>query len=343
MPGRTDGQPPLRFVFMGSDPIALPALDWLRGAFTDWEWSAIYTQPDRPHGRGMQLQANPIKQWAAGRGVPVRQPERCADDEVAWLQAAGVDLILVMAYGQLLPRALLAIPRCGVLNLHASLLPALRGASPIHTAVASGLPVTGVSLMRIVPRMDAGPVYDQQSFAIEADDTTPVVSHKLANACVPVLQRCIGGVVAGTIQPVDQDLALVSYCRMLTRDDGLADFSLAARAVYDRLRAFQPWPGCAFACDGVMLKVGSARVLACELVAELAAAVPGTLRVLDGRVVVRCGSDALELLAIQRPGGRMLPTPEFLRGFRFPDPCRIDCPPATPLVADQPFRRKAAG
>ena len=152
---------PLKLVFMGSDPIARPLLDWLVGEGRAFgRIAAVYTQPDRPAGRGQKVEPGPISRWAAGQGLPVRQPAKLDQDECAWLAAEEADLVLVMAYGQILRDEFIALPRLGTLNLHASILPRFRGASPIQTAVACGERETGVTLMRIVKRLDAGPVAD---------------------------------------------------------------------------------------------------------------------------------------------------------------------------------------
>jgi hypothetical protein len=174
---------PLKLVFMGSDSIALPLLDWLTGeGSVTTRLLAIYTQPDRPTGRGQKVEPGPIKQWALAHGVPVRQPEKLSDEERTWLAAQQADVGLVMAYGHILREAFLATPRLGTLNLHASILPKYRGASPIQTAVVCGERETGVTFMRVVRQLDAGPVADVERVA----DYIAVLDHGVLRACCPV-------------------------------------------------------------------------------------------------------------------------------------------------------------
>jgi methionyl-tRNA formyltransferase len=304
---------PYRLVFMGSDPIALPLLEHLRTqSAVPAELVGVFTQPDRPRGRGMKLQPNEIKQWATTHGIPLRQPEKCGPEDEAYLRAEGIDLVLVMAYGQLLRRSLIAVPPQGVVNFHASHLPKLRGASPIHTAIATSQPETGVSLMRIVPKMDAGPVCDVESFPIPPQAQAPEVIEKMAAACVPLLERNLGALCDGSAVFVEQNHSAATYCRKITKDDARLDFFQPAQRLHDHIRAFQPWPGAQLDLETQVLKIGSARIV------PAIGGTPGTLFVEHSRVYVQCKDDALELLALQRQGGKMLPTSDFLRGYELP-------------------------
>src|SRR5438552_15991675 len=183
---------PLRLVFLGSDPIALPFLNWLVGEGSSIaKIVAVFTQPDRPTGRGQKITANEIKVWAFGRGHAIFQPEKLTEDVRLQLAALNADLALVMAYGHILRDDFIATPRLGTINLHASILPKYRGASPIQTAIASGESETGVSFMRIVRRLDAGPVADVERIPIERLDTVIDIEAKLARACLPLLARTL--------------------------------------------------------------------------------------------------------------------------------------------------------
>jgi methionyl-tRNA formyltransferase len=317
-----------RIVCMGSDPIALPMLAALwRDPPVPLDWRGVFTQPDRPAGRGQHLRANPIKAWARAAGLPVRQPERCGPDDEQWLTAERVDLVLVLAYGQILKRGLLAIPPLGVLNLHASLLPAYRGPSPIQAAIARGDTRTGVSLMRIVPRLDAGPVADTEAVPIAPNAQAPAVTDALAAACVPLLRRTLPALVAGTLTFVEQDEARATYCRLISKDDAGLDFHCPARVLHDRIRALQPWPGARLPLDGgETLKIGAARP------APALAGTPGTVRRSADAIFVVCGDGALELLALQRPGGRMLPAADFLRGHPLADGQHVQSTPMRDLL-----------
>lgn len=324
----------MRLVFMGSDPIALPLLEAVaetcrRGT----DLCAVYTQPDRPHGRGMHLQANAIKQWAVARGVPVRQPEKCGAEEAGWLAQQGVTQILVMAYGQILRKSLLAVPPLGVINFHASLLPRLRGASPIHTAVALGLPQTGVSLMRIIPALDAGPVADAEPVPILPDDTSQGVAAKLAVASATVFRRNWDGLCSGELQFREQDPAEVTYCRIIDKADAHLDFAAPAVALVNRIRALQPWPGTSFPHGGCEVKVLRARA------ADGVNAAPGTVVDIDNGLRIACGQGSLVAQVLQRPGGRPLEAAAFLRGWSLRLGDCLASRPMRPLESPNPFDR----
>lgn len=303
----------LRLVFMGSDAIALPLLDWLVGeGRAQVEVVAVFTQPDRPVGRGQKVAANAIKQWAQARGLPVHQPEKLTAAESATLAAYDADLALVMAYGHILRDAFIETPRLGTLNLHASLLPRYRGASPIQCAVASGDRETGVALMRIVRELDAGPVADVERVPIAPLDTALEIEAKLAAACVPLVARGLPALAADTLRFVDQDHAAATFCRRLTKADGVLDFTASAAVLAARINGLFPWPGTRVPMNGQDVKLS----LAEAAMSTPAGAAPGTVLGLhDGALAVATGEGTLRLLKLQRPGGRMLTAAEFLRGF----------------------------
>lgn len=320
---------------MGSDPIALPFLRDAREKMGEpMEWVLVFTQPDRRAGRGMKTQPNEIKEWAEGEGIPVRQPEKCGEADVAALREAGVDVVIVMAYGQLLRRSLLEAVPLGVLNFHGSLLPQLRGASPIQTALAEGFTATGITLMRLVLKMDAGPVADTERVSITEETDHFSLRAALAEACVPLWRRTVEALAGPGLRFVEQDPAAVTYCRRLKKEDAYLDFALSAVVLERRIRAFRPWPGSLIRHEGVDLRVGAARL--CEGVALKAE--PGTVLRLDGAPAVACAEGWLRLDALQRPGGRMLPAAEFLRGFALPEGTLLERIEAAPLVARAPFR-----
>jgi len=328
----------LRLVFMGSDAIALPALNWLAGAGGEvTEVVAVFTQPDRPVGRGQQVQANAIKQWAMARHLPVFQPEKIGPAEREGLAAWQPDLTLVMAYGHILRPDFLATPRLGTWNLHTSILPAYRGASPIPTAIACGETQTGVSLMRLVPELDAGPVADVARVSIDPLDTASELEGKLAQACVPLLTRVLQRLVAGTQDTTEQDVSRATYCRKLEKTDGVLDFSAPAATLAARINGLMPWPGCSVAIGGQTVKLGLADVCSqIDSKPHLAGTVLGADT--DG-LLVATGQGVLRLRRLQRPGGRMLSAAEFLRGFPVADGTRLPSHPMPPLVAPEPFAR----
>lgn len=301
----------VRTVFMGSDPIALPLLDCLQ-AQDDLQLHAVFTQPDRPRGRGMKLQPNAIKAWAQSAGVQVLQPERCAKADAAWCQREGVQLILVMAYGQILRKSMLSVPALGILNFHASLLPAYRGASPIESAIANGELETGVSLMQIVPQLDAGPVLDVERVPIAPDANAAQLRADLATACVPLWRRCWPAIRNGNARFVPQDDAAVTYCSVLSKEDAWLDFARPAVDLANRVRAFHVWPGSCFRVKDVVYKVGAAHADPAQHSCK-----PGTL--LCGKDILRiaCAQGFLHILQLQKPGGKMLPIADFLRGHTF--------------------------
>ena len=300
---------------MGSDAIALPLLNWLvKEAQMDVSVSAVFTQPDRPVGRGQKVVPNAIKTWAEARGLPVLQPEKLTETVRLEFAEFGADLALVMAYGHILRDEFIVTPRLGTLNLHASILPKYRGASPIQTAIASGETETGVSLMRIVRKLDAGPVADIERVPIERRDTALEIETKLSQACVPLVARALPRLLAGELIFAPQDETQVSFCRRLSKEDGTLDFHASAAELAARINGLYPWPGCAFDIADTRVKVGLAEAEAGT--ENDSGGKPGESLGSDGASLrVATGHGVLRLLRLQRPSGKMLDAPEFLRGF----------------------------
>jgi methionyl-tRNA formyltransferase len=322
----------LKTVFMGSDPIVLPLLECLHARHADTlELVGVVAQPDRPHGRGLKMCENPVKAWAAAHGIATRQPEKPGAAEVEWLREVGCDLLLVMAYGHILSDALLAAPRLPPLNFHASLLPELRGASPIETAIATGRAETGVTLMRIVKRMDAGDILDVEKVPIAQKDTRASLAEKLAAACVPLVERALVGIHEGRFDFHPQDDSRATYCRILTKDDAALDFRSPAQELHDRCRALHIWPGTVFDLGGQRIRVGSAEVIP----SQEAAAAPGVVVGNAGSLDVATGRGILRIRSLQRPGGKMLPAADFLRGMPIAVGTSID----SPVLASPPLER----
>jgi len=329
---------PLRLVFMGSDPIALPLLEWLAGeGSTIAQVIAVFTQPDRPVGRGQKVTANAIKTWAQSRTLPVFQPEKLTEEVRLQLAALQADVALVMAYGHILRDDFIVTPRLGTLNLHASLLPKYRGASPIQTAIVSGESETGVSLMRIVRKLDAGPVADVERVPIEKLDTALEVEAKLAAVCVPLLTRTLPKLGDGLLMFVPQADSSATFCRRLVKEDGGLDFAALASVLAARINGLFPWPACSVDLGGQRVKLGLADA---EPAGTVASAVGTVLGVDQGALRVATGTGVLRLLKLQRPGGRMLPTVEFLRGFSIQDGAIIPSESMRSLVAHEPFKAR---
>lgn len=331
----------LKIVFMGSDAIALPALDWLAGEGSALgRIVAVFTQPDRAAGRGQKVQPNAIKQWALARGLPVHQPQKFGEPDRAILASHAPDLSLVMAYGHILRQPVIDTPRLGTLNLHASILPKFRGASPIQTAIAAGERETGVSLMRIVLALDAGPVADVERVPIGTHDTGTEVEAAMARACVPLLARTLPRLAAGTLTFVEQDHARATFCRRLEKSDGALDFARPAAELAARINGLIPWPGCATEFAGQPLKFGLAEV--CHPGGDNPAAAGTVVGATEAGLDVACGEGVLRVRRLQRPGGRMLAAGEFLRGSPIPAGTVFPSRPMAPLVAAEPFPRPRA-
>jgi len=309
----------MRIVFMGSDAIALPMLNWLVGEGSGASVVAVFTQPDRPVGRGQKVQANAIKLWAQSHGIPVHQPEKLREPELALLAGYGADLALVMAYGHILRDAFINAPRLGTLNFHTSLLPKYRGASPIQTAVANGERETGVTLMRIVAALE--------------------VETKLAAACVPLLARALPRIADGAQEFREQDHAAATFCRKLEKADGSLDFGRPAAELAARINGLFPWPAATVEIAGQSIKFGAA-----EHGHESSdkGGAPGCVLGADAEgLLIATADGVLRVLRLQRPGGKMLAAGEFLRGFPVADGTMLVSSPMPPLVAAQPFPRKA--
>ena len=326
----------LRVVFLGSDAIALPALHWLtsetgRGVA---QVVGVFTQPDRPVGRGQKVQPNAIKMWALERGLPVRQPEKLTDDVRREFSALSPDVGLVMAYGPILRDEFIATPRLQMLNLHTSILPKFRGASPIQSAIASGERETGVTLMQIVRQLDAGPVAEIERVPVDSLDTALDVEAKLAAASAALVERALKKVAAGTLRFTAQDDAAATYCRKLEKEDGALDFGASAATLAARINGLFPWPGCATEINGQLVKLGLADVAVAH-VASASAGTPAAGVVLGqdaNGLLVGTGDGVLRLRRLQRPGGKMLGAAEFLRGFPVTAGTQLPSRPMTALV-----------
>lgn len=318
-----------RIVFMGSDPIALPMLEAIRdGRCGPVEVIAIYTQPDRPRGRGKKIAANEIKRWALEKGIPVFQPERMRKRDRLDIEAMEADAIVVMAFGHMLSQALIDTPAKGIWNLHTSLLPKYRGASPIQCAVASGERETGVSLMKVVLETDAGPVLDVERVNIGKLDTALDIDHALGQASVPLVERNLVSILEGTANAVAQDESLAIHVRKLTKADGELDFSTPAKALAQRINGLFPWPGSRFVWNGTSVKLGLA-----DYDESSPESVAGEVIGLERRgLAVACGSGTLFLKRMQRPGGKMLDAESFLRGFDLPKGSVLESHPMSPLL-----------
>jgi methionyl-tRNA formyltransferase len=326
-----------RLVFFGSDEIALPCLEHIVASRPSGiELVALYSQPDRPTGRGQKLQPNAVVRWAQERGLPVFQPPLLDETAPVALRELGCELALVMAYGQILKRDLLDVPPLGFFNLHASLLPPLRGAAPIEGAIVGGLATSGVSLQRVVPRLDAGPVVDAESVPLDAGETRWSLREKIAAASVPLIARALPRIVAGAAAGVPQDESAVTFTRKITREDSAVDFRAPAREIAARVRALSPWPGVVVPHGDLLLKIGAATAEpfnGTDGTDGATAPIAGTLLSADGTGVrIATGDGVLNISELQRPTAKMLPVAAFLAGFPLPDGTVFASKPMPPLV-----------
>jgi methionyl-tRNA formyltransferase len=314
--------------FLGSDEIALPVLNYLQTGCSSVSISAVLTQPDRRSGRGRKLAPNAIKAWANTNSIPCHSPEKPGADDCDWLKEQKIDILLVMAYGHILKKSFLEVASSGCYNLHASLLPKYRGASPIETAIAQGEKQTGVTLMKVVPRMDAGPIIDSEGVEISEKDNGQNLRNKISKACLPLVERNITSLAKGLSDQKMQDESLATYCRKLNKEDGNLNFSSSANQLVDRIRAFSSWPGCGFFIDGKKIRIGSALSFKNEYVLQ-----PGEIKVDSNRsIFIGTGDGILIPKLLQRPGGKMLETEDFLRGFHFPFDQTLESLPMNSLL-----------
>jgi len=306
----------VKLIFCGTPQFAVPALEALIAARHTIE--LVVSQPDRPVGRAQRLQAPAVKQTALAAGLRTAQPEKIRNHAEfrAELEAIAPDAIVVVAYGRIIPPWMLALPRLGCINLHASLLPKYRGAAPIQWAVAMGDAFTGNSTMLLEEGLDTGPILLQQTHEIAPDQTAVELFDVLARAGAPLLVDTLAGLAAGSIEPRPQNHALATFAPLLDREDGRMNFAdRTAHEHYNRWRGFQPWPGAFTSLDGKKLIVQRMAVAAQPMAARSAVAEPGRVWVENHRLLVGCAANTwIDLLEVQLEGKKRLTAAEFLRG-----------------------------
>lgn len=302
----------LRLVFAGTPDFAVPGLHACLDA--DTEVVAAYTQPDRPAGRGRKLAPSPVKQAALDAGIPVEQPESLKGSEAqARLRDYAPDLMVVIAYGLILPRTVLAIPRLGCWNVHASLLPRWRGAAPIQRAILAGDHETGVCLMRMEAGLDTGPVLLRAATSIDATDTGGSLHDRLASLGADVLRGGLARVLRGeTLPEIPQPETGATYAHKLDKAEARLDFTLPATELECKVRAFDPWPVAEAELAGERVRVWATQALATDIGAT-GHATPGTIAAASKHGIdVACGRGALRILKLQRAGGRVITGADFL-------------------------------
>lgn len=299
----------MRLVFMGSSEFSLPSLERL--ILGQHQVVAVYTQPDKPAGRGRALALPPVKKLALEHGIEVRQPKTFREPgAVESLAQLNPDVIVVAAYGQILPEEVLAIPPFGCVNVHPSLLPRHRGPAPIQAAILAGDEYTGVSIMLMDKGVDSGPILSQRRVAIDPEDTAESLTRKLAEVGAQLLEETLPLWLSRSITPRPQQ-GDATYTRLLSKEEGEIDWRLPAPEIWRRVRAFQPWPGCYTRWQGKMLKVLEVLPL------PGGQAQPGLVIPLGaGQIGVQTGDGVLRLLRVQLEGRRAMTAEEFVRGQR---------------------------
>lgn len=301
---------PLRILYFGTPEFAVPSLKSLIAS--SHTVVAVVSQPDRPRGRGQRVAATATKLVALADGIPVLQPERIRTEEfLAQIRALGPDLGVVAAYGKLLPDALLAIPPLGMINVHGSLLPRWRGAAPVHRAVIAGDAMTGVTIMRVVSELDAGPTFATLEHPIGPDDTSPAVEQALALRGASLLVRVVDALADGSAVETPQPAEGVTYAAKITKAEGILDWTIPAAHVHNLVRGLRPWPL-------VSTRIGPDRVLLhrTAVLTERTTEAPGTVtRVGKDEIDVAAGDGhQVRLLALQPEGRRVMSVREFLAG-----------------------------
>jgi methionyl-tRNA formyltransferase len=312
----------LRLAFFGTPEAAVPSLERLADAGHDI--ALVVTQPDRPKGRGYVPAPSPVKRAALARGLPVSEPPKIRQPEfIDTLRGLGLEAMVVVAYGKIIPQAIIDIPPLGIVNVHFSLLPAYRGAAPVEWAVANGESRTGVTTMRIDAGLDTGDILLQREVEIGPEETAAELSRRLASMGADLLLETLDGLRTGAVTPRPQDHSRATYAPMLTKEDGRIDWSWPALKIHNRVRAFQPWPGAYCLFRGRLLHIWRTRPTP-----ETVSGPPGTLHPQRRRLLAACGEDtALELMELQLEGRKRLPVEAFLAGQRVEEGERLEPAP----------------
>jgi methionyl-tRNA formyltransferase len=307
----------MRIVFCGTPEFAVPTL---RALLADPEFTveAVVTQPDRPRGRGQQVSGSPVKEAAAAAGVRIYQPERVKSDEAHdFFAAIKPDAAIIIAYGQIVPRRLLEIPRLGWMNLHGSLLPKYRGAAPIAWAIINGESKTGLTTMRLDPGLDTGPILLQRELEIGSDETAPELARRMAEMGAPLVMESLVKLERGEIAPVPQDSTRASYAPILTKEHGRIDWGQTPNEIYNRIRGLAPWPGAFTIFRGRLCHIwGRPSAPGARSIAGIEPE-PGSVILSDAAIEVVCGKGArLHLEAVQIEGRKRISAREFANGAR---------------------------
>ncbi|HVN88319.1 MAG TPA: methionyl-tRNA formyltransferase [Candidatus Binataceae bacterium] len=304
---------PLRIVYMGTPAIAAHVLERLiAGSGENFTVVAVVTRPDQPRKRGLKLEPSEVGAVAEHHGLPTLKPTKIRTPEfLAQLKAFDPDLLVVVAYGRILPNAVLDAPRIMPMNVHASLLPRHRGAAPIEGALLAGDPETGVTIMRITEQMDSGPMLLQRSLVIASDESQGSLKEKLAELGASALIESLQMLKEGRLVETPQNEALVTFTKPITKEESVIDWTGDATQIERMIRAFDPWPVARTKYAGEDLLIWRARVATGSVEGE-----PGRLIALKPNPTIKCGADALTLIEVQAPGRRRMAAGDFFRGRR---------------------------
>lgn len=306
----------LRIVFYGTPAFAVPTLDALLAS--RHTVVGVVTQPDRPRGRGQKTSDSPVKARALAAGLPVLQPERLKDATfLSALDSLGAHLGVVAAYGKILTDAVLAMPELGLINVHGSLLPRYRGAAPVHRAIIDGEAETGITIMRVVRALDAGPMIAKARRPIGPDETSDLVERDLAQIGAALLATTVDAMADGLTTETPQDDALATYAHRLTKDDGVVDWAASAARIHNLVRGLHPWPHAFTFQHGKRLILLRSTVVSDDGSQGASHGAPGTILVAEGdRLHVAAGTGTIQLEEVQAEGRRPMRTREFLAGHR---------------------------
>lgn len=304
---------PLRIVFCGTPAFAVPSLRHLI-AQPDFRVEAVVTQPDRPRGRGQETAGSPVKDAAVAAGIPVYQPEKIKSEEAYdYFKRLAPDVVVIIAYGQIIPQRLIDIPRLGWINLHASLLPKYRGAAPVNWAIVNGETRTGLTTMQIDAGLDSGPILLKRETEIGPDETTPELTVRLAELGGPLVEETLRKLDQGEITPAAQDNSRATFAPILKKDDGRIDWSLSAHKIYNRIRGLQPWPGAFTTFRGKTCQIWGKPLRPIS-----AGGMPGAILPTreDGLLVICGGSTVLRVEQVQLEGRNRVTDGGFMNGAR---------------------------
>lgn len=300
----------MKVVFMGTPEFSVPTLKTL---IAKTQVMAVYTQPDKPVGRGLQMQPSPVKKLALEHGLSVYTPEKVSiPEEIERIKGLDVDFIVVVAYGQILKLPVIQASKYGCINIHSSLLPRWRGAAPIQWAILGGDSETGITTMMIAPKLDAGDILLQEKTAIAADDTASSVHDRLSEIGAKLILPTLEGLKAGTVQPRVQDETKVTYAIKLTKEMENVDWSKSAREFDLAVRALNPWPGTKIeTTSGLKIKVKKGKMFRAD-----GAGVAGALYTENGDLFIRCGQGIYQIFELQEEGKKAVQTTDFLNGLK---------------------------